>query len=246
MNPDAYIEMAETEARHWWFVGRRAVLTSIIGRLHLPGRARILEVGAGTGGNLPMLATFGSVCALEMDASARRIAEEKTGGRFDIRAGTCPGDIPFAGPFDLICLLDVLEHIDDDVGTLQALRPLLAPQARVLVTVPAHQWLWSAHDAFLHHKRRYGAVELRGKAATAGLRAERLSYCNTVLFPAAVAVRLHDRLTRRKQASGREVPPDPVNALLARAFSAEAWMLDRFDLPFGVSLVGVFRASPDD
>src|SRR6185503_1066313 len=104
--------MAETESNHWWFTGRRTILESTIGKLGLPEDARILEVGCGTGGNLEMLARFGRLSAMEMDAGAREIANAKTGGRFDVQPGRCPAGIPFEPQtFALICLFDVLEHI---------------------------------------------------------------------------------------------------------------------------------------
>jgi hypothetical protein len=97
MTPDAYLEMSRTESRHWWFVGRRALLAAVIARLGLPGSAQILEVGSGTGGNLQMLSQFGRVRAMEMDSTARSIALERTADRFDIRLGRCPKDIPSTG-----------------------------------------------------------------------------------------------------------------------------------------------------
>lgn len=85
-----------------------------------------------------MLARHGSVSAMEMDAGARDTATSKTDGRFIIRAGHCPEDIPYPNEtFDLICMFDVLEHIDEDVETLSALRNHLTKVGRILITVPA-------------------------------------------------------------------------------------------------------------
>ena len=126
MNPAAYLEMAEAETYHWWFVGRRAILSRVLECIDIPKNSRILEVGCGTGGNLKMLAKFGAVSALEMNVSALTIASNKTNHLYDLRLGCCPHAIPFEGQnFDLICIFDVLEHIENDVETLKALKKML-------------------------------------------------------------------------------------------------------------------------
>lgn len=244
MDPKAYLDMSDTEARHWWFAGRRAILAKVIADFDLPKTARILEIGAGTGGNLDMLAGFGSVAALEMDATARAIALRKTGGRFRILAGSCPSDMPFADEkFDLICLLDSLEHINEDEASLRAIRSLLANDGKVLITVPAHPWLWSAHDVFLHHMRRYRHDELRTKCVAAGFRVDFLTYFNTLLFPLAVAARLKDRFTHSHGATGAAIPPLPVNILFRAIFSSERFLIGKWPLPFGVSLLAILEAA---
>jgi SAM-dependent methyltransferase len=244
MHPDAYREMADTEARHWWFTGRRAILSSVIRRLGLPDEARILEIGCGTGGNLEMLSAFGRVSALESNQAALAIASHNTAGRFDIRAGRCPRDIPFAKEsFDLVCLFDVLEHIEQDVATLDAVGTLLARGGHAVVTVPAYRWLWSAHDEFLHHKRRYSAAELREKISAAGLRVAELTYFNSLLFPLAAAVRIKERLLNQDRASGTAIPLQPINTLFHMVFSAERFLVGRLPLPFGVSMMAVLRSA---
>lgn len=242
MSPDAYLEMADTESRHWWFCGRRNILDRMLTQLGLPSHARILEIGSGTGGNLPMLARYGQVSALEMDETARTLANQKTGGLFDIRAGYCPDQIPFTDQrFDLICLFDVLEHIPNDVGTLEALKGLLAPGGRVMLTVPAHPWLWGAHDEYLHHQRRYKAADLRQMLIRAGFNIKRFTYFNTILFPVAALVRLKERLSKSRHASGGAVPPAPLNSLFKQLFSLERYALPYVNLPFGVSLLTVLE-----
>ncbi len=242
MDPNAYVQMAETEARHWWFVARRKILASQIDSLGLRREPRILEVGCGTGGNLQMLATFGSVSAMEMNPDAITIARSKIGTRADIRQGYCPEQIPFRGEqFDLICMFDVLEHIEQDEETLRALAEYLAPGGRLLLTVPAYEWMWGAHDEFLHHKRRYSGDELKSKVRQAGFKLERISFFNTLLFPLAALVRIKERLSRSSSASGKAIPSPVVNSLLNRVFSLESALLRKVNLPFGVSLLAVAR-----
>jgi SAM-dependent methyltransferase len=242
MDPAAYIEMADVESTHWWYVGRRAILTSTLEKLALPAKARILEIGCGPGGNLQMLAGFGQVSAFEMDANACAIASGKTAGAFDIRQGYCPDHIPFKDErFNLICMFDVLEHIEQDVETLEAIKPLLAKNGRILITVPAYQWMFGVHDTFMHHKRRYSSREIHEKVRACGFRLSRFSYFNTLLFPLAAAVRFKERLLGSKSAAGLSVPPAFLNNLFRNIFAVERGWLKNSNLPFGVSMLCILE-----
>ncbi|MDS4068012.1 MAG: class I SAM-dependent methyltransferase [Candidatus Competibacter sp.] len=241
MNPEAYQEMAHTENKHWWFVGRRRIMSAVIDALNLPSNATILEVGSGTGGNLAMLSKFGKVSAIEPDDFAREWATRKS--NVVVLKGYLPGELPFnPANFDLICLFDVLEHIESDIAALQSLRPLLKPRGQIVLTVPAYQWLWSSHDEELHHRRRYTATSLAACCQQAGYGISQLSYYNTLLFPVAVAARLLDRLLLRPKAAGTGIPPELINRLFLTLFDLERYALLRLKLPFGVSLMAILKA----
>lgn len=236
MTPLAYLEMEKTEANHWWYVGRRAILADLIKSLNLPINSKILEVGCGTGGNLKMLSEFGEVSAFEMDSAALAIATEKTNHFFDLRSGSCPYGIPnFDHNFDLICIFDVLEHIEEDSKTLVFLRKLLAKNGRILMTVPAYQWLYGPHDVMLHHVRRYSKIDLQKKIESAELHAVKISYFNTILFPIIAFVRLKDKFLARG-VSGTNVPPECLNKIFIFVFSAERFILKYLNFIFGASL----------
>jgi SAM-dependent methyltransferase len=242
MEADAYLDMAASEDRHWWFRGRRLVLNAVIRRLALPGPARILELGSGTGGNFEMLAQYGQVTAVEMNAAARDISLRKTASVRDVRPGCLPHDLGLDGAaFDLVCAFDVLEHVEDDAATLRTLYGCLAPGGAAVITVPAFRWLWGPHDEQLHHKRRYAKAELRGKILAAGLHIERLTYANMFLFPAAVLARAADKLFRRTRSTGDGTPPGVLNEAFAAVFGFERHLLGVIDFPVGLSLLAVVR-----
>lgn len=238
MDRAVFDRMAEQDSRHWWFVARRRILSDFIAReVELPADARILEIGCGTGHNFEMLGRFGRIDAIEIDDGARALASRRLGRP----VGTAP--LPELtgiadGTYDLVALLDVLEHIEDDKASLASIQRKLAPGGRILLTVPANQWMWSAHDAAHHHHRRYSKKRLAKVAAEAGLKVHRLSYFNTLLFPVAAAARIAGKLTGKKE-SDDKMPSAPVNRLLQAVFGFERHLVGRVPLPAGVSLVAI-------
>jgi SAM-dependent methyltransferase len=238
MKTEAYLEMAEVEDSHWWFVARREIISESIDACNLPHEAAILEVGCGTGGNLQMLAKKGLVDAIEMDPGALKFAKTKADNFANIQMGTCPSSIPFEGKkYDLICLFDVLEHIEDDFGTLQTLKQRLTKDGIILITVPAYQWLWSSHDEDLHHKKRYTINEITNLADSADLTVVTKTHFNTLLFPLAVITRLLNKLLGNKFSTGSSLPAYYINSLFKNIFSIERFVINRAAIPFGVSIL---------
>ena len=236
MDRVVYDRMAAHDSTHWWYRARRDILSDYLSRFaNLPADARILEIGCGTGHNLPMLATFGAVDAIEIDPAARAIASQRLGR--PVGAAPLPAlpGVP-RGHYHLVAVLDVVEHIEDDVAALRAMATCLAPGGKILIAVPAHQWMWSAHDEVNHHHRRYSKGTLRAAIAAAGLRPEKLGYFNSLLFPLAAGARLVGRMMGRDD-SDDSPPPLPVNTLFERIFRLERHMVGRVPMLPGVSIV---------
>jgi SAM-dependent methyltransferase len=235
-----YDRMRELEGSHWWFTGRRKVLTALIGDLELPANAKIAEVGCGVGGNIEMLRQFGSVEAVEPDGESRAYIAQRLG--LTVQDGLLPDGLPLPKvAFDAVCAFDVVEHVDDDANSVKALAGLVKPGGYLVITVPAYQWMWSHHDVLHHHKRRYRRPAIEALVREAGLTIVRSSYFNGLLFPVAAAVRLAKKALRI-ETEDDTMPPKTVNALLAGVFASEAgWLKSGARLPFGLSIVVIGR-----
>lgn len=243
MERELYEEHALLERDHWWFVARRAILEKVLtGHLPPMSERRILDVGCGTGGMLPMLARFGQVSGIEGEPLAVDHCREAF-SEYDVRRGEIPTDVPADGSFDVVTAFDVIEHIDDDLGALKALRSAVAPDGTAVVTVPALAWLWSDHDVVNGHKRRYTRGRLIEVVERAGFDVTHVSYFNTILLPTVAAARLAQRIRRRptEPHSDFTMPSAALNAVLTRAMSSERSVVSQRGLPVGVSLVAVAR-----
>jgi SAM-dependent methyltransferase len=240
MERAVFDRMAELDQEHWWFLARRRILDRVIARVVRPASgARILEVGCGTGHNLAMLGRFGRVEACELDRCARALASKRLGRR--VKDAKLPDLSMFkAGSFDMVALLDVLEHVKQDTASLRAIHRRLRPGGALLLTVPANPWMWSAHDAAHHHHRRYSKRQLALVIRDAGFEVQLLSHFNSLLFPPIAAARAAGKLLRRDSADDR-LPSAPVNAMLNAVFGLEAELIGRVPMPFGVSLIAVVR-----
>lgn len=239
MEPGIYEQMRAVEDSHWWFVARRSIIETVIASLQLTPNARILDVGSGTGGNLAMLSRFGSVTGIEADEMALSLCASRKAAT--VLKGSLPSGLPdFTQKFDLIIMLDVLEHIDDDLASLKSLERLLSPNGVIIITVPAFPFLWSDHDVQHHHKRRYKCSTLAKLFKKSGLGIQHLTYFNTWLFPFIAVVRLIRKFyPSRVTGQDIQVPPLLVNRLLGMLFRSEKRLVTHLKLPFGTSILAI-------
>ena len=236
-----YQQMAELDDRHWWYRARRRIIADLIRReVCPPANARILELGCGTGHNLAMLSGFGHVDGLELDEEARELSEKRLGRK--IMSSPLPelNEVPDRN-YDLIGAFDVIEHIDDDHAALASIAAKLKTGGKFVMTVPAHQWMWSAHDVVNHHKRRYSKGRLKALIDGSPMKLNRVGYFNSLLFPLAVTERAASKL-RGKNDADVKLPPAPINAAFEKIFEAERYLVGRLPLPPGLSLFAVASA----
>lgn len=236
--------MAAVELRHWWYGGMRAVNAALLDPLYegRPG-VRILDAGCGTGGDALYLARYGKVVGLDYAAEAAPLAGDRLPGRF-ARGSVLA--LPFAdASFDLVTSFDVLYHagVPDEAPALAEARRVLRPGGRLLVRLPAYEWLRSRHDRQVHTRRRYTAADARRLLEGAGFCVERASYALSLLFPLPAAARLLERLTPdHGDESAMGMPSGPLNAALRAPMALEAaWLGMGGSFPFGLSIVCLAR-----
>ncbi len=241
MNPDLYPAMLRAQGTHWWFRVRREAVSGLIARHPRSGDLRLLEIGAGTGANVAMLARHGHLTALDNDAFALAALAAKaakarlpTPGLQVVRGDAADLSSLADRRFDAVLLLDVLEHLDDDVAALTQARSVLRPGGIVVMTVPAHPWLFGDHDRQHRHRRRYTARTLRVAISRAGFTRARLRW----LFARTLPLMIMARLSGRRHDVVAEAS-SPINRLL---YAFERGAAGRGGGWPGSSLLAVARA----
>ncbi len=242
MQSHHYPILYRVEETHWWYVGRRRIIQSLVERICATLNIRnpaILDVGCGTGANLKMLAEYGSVEGVDISPQAVEFCHQR--GLDSVKLGAAE-QLPYeSDSFELVTALDVVEHLDDDVAGLREMSRVLRHNGRLLLFVPAFMFLWGVQDDVSNHRRRYTLPTLLRAVETAGFSVEWSSYANISFFLPVLLVRSMMRWLGLRAATEYGINISLLNEAFGRLFAAERFILKRWRFPFGVSAVCIAR-----
>lgn len=236
---------AIAEDSHWWFQTRTADLLTLLDAQE-PARGLVLDVGCGAGNMHHHLSRYGTVIGVDNAIEPLRVA-------WDRGFTSIPGEgerLPFAAEtFDLVALLDVIEHSPDDAAVLHEAYRVTRPGGLVVISSPAFQWLFSHNDVVNHHFRRYSASGLRRLLQQSGFDVRTVTYNNFLVFPAAAGLIMVRKLLGAKTDIASpddgayqvemEPTPEPLNGILAAVGKVEAALLRRTSLPWGTGIIAI-------
>ncbi len=243
-----YEKMYHLEQTYWWFQGRKRIVMGLL-EPFLGGDGekspRVLDLGCGTGLILDELRRRGRPIGIDFSPRALEFCRRRDlDGLVRADVTTLPLR---AATADVITALDITEHVENDDGMIAEIARTLRPGGQVLLTVPAHPFLWSEHDETLWHRRRYTRRSLLALFDGKPLRVRRCTYAITFTFLPIVAYRLFQKMRpgKREPRTHLILLPRWANSLLTRVLAFEAWLLKRMNLPFGVSLVLLAERTAD-
>lgn len=246
MQPRDFDELYSLEDFYWWFVGRRELVRQLI-RAYAVHRENgrdlcILDGGCGTGGTMKVIADCGEVYGCDVAWSPLEYCRKRGFSRL---AACRVERLSFAdSSFDVVASCDVLEHIHDDLAALREMYRLLRAGGVLIMTLPAHPYLWSEHDEALAHLRRYTRREIVSRLQEAGYRIEKLSAAVSFVFPIILTFRLLQRLRSKppdEPKTDLRILPPLMNNALVTLLRIETWLTRYMNLPIGTSFAVVAR-----
>ena len=224
------------ESSHWWFIGRRKLLKSLLSSITIPQTSHLIDIGCGVGSNLGLLQSLGfKVIGVDSEIYSLIYAKK--------RFSTIPlvnGEIlnlPVrSNSIDLIIATDILEHVSEDSLGIKEIYRALRQRGKVLFTVPAFTFLWGVQDVGGRHKRRYSKRELIRQIEQQGFEVLKSSYFNFFFFFPIFMVRRFVRFLGLEIESENQINSPLINFLLKTIFSLEPYILKYVTFPFGVSI----------
>lgn len=237
MKKSVYQRNYINSSSHWWWQARIKIFDSLIDKLFENNKnLKILDFGAGVGTNIKLLCKYGEVHVYEPNKSALNFISNNFKNIFvlnDMSNNT--------NKYNLILISDVLEHISRPIDELKILKNHLTQNGKLLITVPAHQYLFSKKDYDLHHYRRYSKKLLFSQLYAAKLKVEYITYFNFFLSPIIILVTIFAKVFRLSHIDKVEKKPlSLLNNLLYKIFSFESKFIAKDKhFPYGISILSI-------
>ena len=235
MKPDVYKRHIKNFSNHWWFQARKKIIEDIILK-NFSGKLKILDFGSGSGVNIKMLSKFGFVNIYEPHSKTRKYLKLKYKNKKKYKILKKINK----EKFDLIILADVLEHIKYDKKELKKLDKNLNKGGHILITVPSYKFLYSIKDEILGHYRRYNKSKV--SSLFKNYNTVKLTYFNFFLFIPISLIIIYFKFLNINFINKVESSPNFfINKILFSIFMVEKKLIQILDLPFGISLLGLFK-----
>ncbi len=241
MDSQEYELMYQVEDHHWWYRGMETITRALLDRWIHSQTSRILDAGCGTGAAMTTyLAEYGKVTGIDLYPQALEFCRKRNAPRL-ARASVL--NLPFApSSFELVTSFDVLYEraVASDITALTEIFRVLTPNGRLLLRLPAYDWLRGQHDKIVHTNRRYTKKLVKELLEKSGFTVEHLSHANTFLFPLAIIKRLSERIFPPTHfQSDLSLNPGVLNNFLKFVLASEAPFVSKASLSYGLSVIAV-------
>ncbi len=232
-----YEELFNLEDKHWWHIAKRTIVYQLIEKYAEKKNPRILDIGCGTGKNIEKFKNLGTVYGLDSSTEALKFCKRR--GLKNLILGSAE-KIPLKEKsFDMITLLDVLEHTDDN-KTLKESYRILRKDGFMIITVPAFKWLWSKWDMILHHRRRYTSDSLIAILERNNFQVRKISYMYSFLVLPALIIRMIKSISiKQPYSSDFKLSSSLLNFIMNKITKFESFFVKYFGIPIGTSIIAV-------
>ena len=239
MEKAQYAQIASFESNNWWYRSRRDLLGRIISSLRRPF-SRILDAGCGVGSNCDVLLKY-SRDVYGLDTSLEALEFCSTRGYTGLFHASI-NDMFIDKEFDLIVCMDVLEHVHNDRQAVCMLKEHLSKDGTLIISVPAHMYLWNDNDVFSHHVRRYELKRVEQIVRSSGLVVVKIGYWNQAAYLPCLFFYLLRKLRRKKNLENNlRLIPERLNNLFYKVLRFENLIFLKRTLWQGVSIICVCR-----
>lgn len=239
MRKDLYQDLYNQEKTHWWHVAKRELISQLFNRFVRKKNPKILDIGCGTGKNMETLQAFGYTLGIDISKQALVFCRKR--GLANVKLAPSHKSGFDKESFDVVTMLDVLEHTDEQ-QTLKEVYRILKQGGVVVITVPALRWLWSRWDEVLGHKKRYNRKDLEKILKRSGLRMIICSYMYSYLtLPVFLSRQFKSNIFRQKYSSDFAINLPLLNLFLLSLARFERMLVMRGLVPLGTSLMAVAK-----